>query len=423
MVRQTAVAPAGGPHDRGLLSPTSGPGDRGQRAGGGSEHVPEVGAALRSYLDSRGRRARLLYGGSAGAGPAAAVQPVRWTLPRPTRPPNQRPVLRNPRGGRCVRSSQQTGANPLTYVFDDPAQFKRDASDGFALAYPRYVARVPGASGFVRATPPPAGKVSLVVGGGSGHYPSYAGLVGSGLADGCVLGELRFALGDAGRAGCPVDRNGHGVVLPLETYAGDRLNFGVAQERLRRDGIDFRIVYVTDDIASAPPEERDRRRGIAGTFFVYKVGGAAAERGGSLDEVETLMQSANAATFSFGVAFGGCTLPGERQPLFSVDAGRMELGLGIHGEPGIRSVQWLPATELARIFVDAILAERPPGCGTRAGVVVDGLGATEYGSCLCSTGASTGCWPRKASNPCCRRWAARRQPRDGGLLGVADVAR
>jgi len=267
----------------------------------------------------------------------------------------------------------------MTHVVGDPTRFRADALDGFAAAYGRYVARVEGASGFVRSAAPREGRVSLVVGGGSGHYPSYAGLVGPGLAQGCVLGDVFTSPSAAQvhRIGRAADQGG-GLILAFGNYAGDRLNFAIAAERLAAEGIDSRVVYVTDDVASAPPAEADSRRGIAGTFTVYKVGGAAADRGDSLAEVERLMRAANAATFSFGVAFAGCTLPGQSEPLFTVPAGTLELGLGIHGEPGIGESTILPAEELAAKLVDAVLAERPAGAGPRAAVLVNGLGATKY---------------------------------------------
>ncbi|MGI5493744.1 dihydroxyacetone kinase family protein [Microtetraspora malaysiensis] len=267
----------------------------------------------------------------------------------------------------------------MTHIYDNPSDFKEQVIEGFAAAYGRYVERVPGASGFIRRGGPRAGKVSLVVGGGSGHYPSYSGTVGPGFADGCVLGDV-FASPSAeqvARIARAAD-GGAGVILSYGNYAGDRLNFGAAQERLRSAGIDCRSVYVTDDIASAGPDEIDRRRGIAGTFLVYKIGGAAADSGCDVDTVERVMRTANAATFSFGVAFGGCTLPGRAEPLFTVDKNQMEFGLGIHGEPGIRTGDWMPARELAQALVDAVLAERPAGAGGRAAVILNGLGSTKY---------------------------------------------
>ena len=267
----------------------------------------------------------------------------------------------------------------MTHLYDDPAEFPNDVIKGFAASYPQYVQRVEGASGFVRAGGPLEGKVSLVIGGGSGHYPSYNGVVGTGFADGAVLGGV-FASPSAEqvyRVAKAAD-GGAGVVLGFGNYAGDRLNFGVAAERLINEGIDTRIVYVTDDVASASREEQEKRRGIAGTFTVYKMAAAAAENGANLDEVERVMRAANAATYSFGVAFHGCTLPGADQPLFTVDEGHMDFGLGIHGEPGITSAPWMPAKDLAAKLVETVLAERPEGVSGRAAVILNGLGATKY---------------------------------------------
>jgi D-erythrulose 4-kinase len=267
----------------------------------------------------------------------------------------------------------------MTHLYNDPAEFPSDVINGFAAAYPHYVQRVEGASGFVRAGGPLEGKVSLVIGGGSGHYPSYNGVVGTGFADGAVLGGV-FASPSAEqvyRIGRAAD-GGAGVVFGFGNYAGDRLNFGVAADRLRNEGIDTRIVYVTDDVASASREEQQKRRGIAGTFTVYKIAAAATENGANLDEVERVMRAANAATYSFGVAFHGCTLPGADKSLFTVDEGHMDFGLGIHGEPGITSASWMPAKDLAAKLVETVLAERPEGVSGRAAVLINGLGATKY---------------------------------------------
>lgn len=267
----------------------------------------------------------------------------------------------------------------MTHIHDDPALFKDDVIAGFAAAYSRYVERVPDASGFVRADGPREGKVSLVVGGGSGHYPSYNGVVGAGFADGCVLGDVFTSPSTEQvlRVGRAAD-GGAGLVLAFGNYAGDRLNFAAAQQRLEEEGIPTRVVFVTDDIASAPPAEASRRRGIAGTFTVYKVGGAAADRGDGLEEVVRLMQAANDATFSYGVAFSGCTLPGQPSPLFEVAPGRMDFGLGIHGEPGTLSADWMPAHRLADALVERVLRERPAGADGRAAVLLNGLGASKY---------------------------------------------
>jgi dihydroxyacetone kinase len=267
----------------------------------------------------------------------------------------------------------------MTRIYNDPSAFKEEVMEGVVTAYPRYVERVPRAAGFVRRGGTRDGKVSLVIGGGSGHYPSYSGVTGYGFADGCVLGDVFTSPSteQVYRIARAAD-GGAGVLLSFGNYAGDRLNFGAARERLLSEGIDTRIVYVTDDVASAPSDEADKRRGIAGTFTVYKIGGAAAERGADLDTVERVMRAANAATFSFGVAFAGCTLPGSREPLFRVAPGQTEFGLGIHGEPGIRTEPSMPARELAGALVSSVLEERPVGTSGRAAVLLNGLGATKY---------------------------------------------
>jgi dihydroxyacetone kinase len=267
----------------------------------------------------------------------------------------------------------------VTRLYNDPARFKDDMVEGFLAAYSRYVERVPDTSGVMRAGGPRPGKVSVIVGGGSGHYPAFCGLVGPGLADGAVIGDIFTSPStqQAYRVGKALD-GGAGVLFSYGNYAGDVMNFGLAEQRLREEGIDCRTVLVTDDIASAPPDKLEKRRGIAGDFVVFKVAGAAAERGDSIDEVERLARKANDLTRTIGVAFAGCTFPGKDEPLFRVDPAKMELGLGIHGEPGVRTTDRLSAAELAGELVSALLAERPDGADGRAAVILNGLGATKY---------------------------------------------
>ena len=221
----------------------------------------------------------------------------------------------------------------------------------------------------------------MIIGGGCGHYPTFAGFVGTGLADGAVIGDIFTSPSTEHvyKAVRALD-GGAGVLLSYGRYSGDLMNFGMAEARSRAEGTDVRTVLVTDDIASAPPERSDERRGIAGDFCVFKVAGAAADRGNSIDEVERLAKKANSRTRTLGVAFGGCTLPGSSEPLFNVDPDRMEIGLGIHGEPGVRSGQRVPAADLAELLVEPLLAstERPGGATDRAAVLLDGLGRTKY---------------------------------------------
>jgi D-erythrulose 4-kinase len=265
----------------------------------------------------------------------------------------------------------------MTYIQDKPEDFATTALAGFCSAHRDRVRLVQG--GAVRATATPPRKVALVIGGGSGHYPAFAGFIGPGLADGVVAGDI-FASPSA-RSAMNVIRaaeRGGGVIMGFGNYAGDVLHFTAAAERLAAEGIDVRILRVTDDVASAPRDRRDLRRGVAGDVPVFKIAGAAAERGLPLDEVERLARLANTRTVSFGVAFGGCTLPGAHAPLFTVPSGRMAIGLGIHGEPGVAESPILPAAELAKMLVSRLLDERPDDASGRVAVLLNGLGASKY---------------------------------------------
>ena len=268
----------------------------------------------------------------------------------------------------------------MSYLPTEPEDFASKAIDGFVAAHPRHVRRIDG--GVIRLSPIPSGQVGVVVGGGSGHYPAFAGLVGRGLAAGAVCGNI-FASPSAGqvlRVGSAVER-GAGLLLSFGNYAGDVLHFTLGAERLQRQGVDVRIVTVTDDIASAPIDQPELRRGIAGGLVVYKVAGAAAEAGLPLDEVERLARKANGRTRSLGVAFSGCTLPGASQPLFEVPSGRMAIGMGLHGEPGLSEGPLTDAESLAALLVERLLAERPadvPEDQQRLVVLLNGLGSFKY---------------------------------------------
>src|SRR5690625_4885378 len=235
---------------------------------------------------------------------------------------------------------------------------------------------VPG--GVVRAAEYPRGEVAVVTGGGSGHYPAFAGLVGPGLAHGAAMGNV-FASPSAHQVYevAKAAHNGGDVLLTYGNYAGDVLNFDQAQEMLRAEGIECETVTVTDDIASAPADQAETRRGIAVDLLVFKIASAAAEAGHDLSEVKQITARANAVTRTLGVAFIGCTLPGADEPLFTVPAGKMAVGMGIHGEPGIEEVPVPSAHDLAKFLVERVLAERPEGEGKRVVVLVNGLGSVK----------------------------------------------
>lgn len=265
----------------------------------------------------------------------------------------------------------------MTCIYDNPEEFAKTALAGFASVYSRTVRPVIG--GVVRSTATPEGKVAVVVGGGSGHYPAFAGFVGPGLADAAVAGDV-FASPSTHLVAnvCRKAQRGGGVLLGFGKYAGDVLNFGLAAERLISEGIDVRVLPVTDDVASAPAEKANERRGVAGDLAVFKIAGAAAEAGMKLDDVERVAIKANKNTVSFGVAFSGCTLPGAKEPLFTVPAQRIGVGLGIHGEPGISEEDMMPASALAKMLVDKLVKEKPAACKGRVAVILNGLGCTKY---------------------------------------------
>jgi dihydroxyacetone kinase len=269
----------------------------------------------------------------------------------------------------------------MTRLFNDPTSFADEMIDGFVAANSLQVRRVSG--GVVRSTRSTPDSVAVIIGGGSGHYPAFGGLVGQGLAHGAAMGNL-FASPSAQQVHSVATAadNGGGVLLTYGNYAGDVLHFTQAQEKLRGEGVDCRTVVVTDDIASASPAEKTKRRGIAGDLTVFKAAAAASEAGYSIDVVERVAILANERTRSLGVAFTGCTLPGADTPLFTVPEGRMAVGMGIHGEPGLRETDVPPADGLAELLVGELLAELPDGVddasGQRVAVILNGLGSVKY---------------------------------------------
>lgn len=269
----------------------------------------------------------------------------------------------------------------MAYLLNDSANFVEEMTEGFISAHSDLVKGVHG--GVVRRAATQKGHVAVVIGGGSGHYPAFAGLVGPGLAHGAAMGNV-FASPSAQQVFgvAKASENGGGVLLTYGNYAGDVMNFNQAQERLNGAGIPCRTVLVTDDIMSAPKNESRKRRGIAGDLFVFKVAGAAADAGYSLDDVERVALLANSYTRTIGVAFSGCTLPGKAAPLFTVPSGKMALGLGIHGEPGLAEVEIPTADELAKLLVEKLIEETPDGLatgsGTRLVVLLNGLGGVKY---------------------------------------------
>lgn len=265
----------------------------------------------------------------------------------------------------------------MTFLVNDPVDFSSELVEGFIRANTRYVRPVYG--GVVRSTQSTAGKVAIVTGGGLGHYPGFVGWVGPGLVDGAVTGKV-FASPAASqvRSVAKAANQGGGILLAYLNYAGDALQFGMAAELLKADGINVRSACVTDDVASASKEHKHKRRGIAGGLAVLKCASAAAEEGRSLDEVTEIALKANDRTRTCGIAFSGCTLPGASHPLFEVPPGKMAVGLGVHGEPGIYETELGTADDVAQLLIDKLLEDIPDQADKRVVALLNGLGAAKY---------------------------------------------
>jgi len=220
-------------------------------------------------------------------------------------------------------------------------------------------------------------KVAVLSGGGSGHEPAHAGYVGRGMLTAAIAGEVFTSPDtDSVLAAIKAASGPAGALLIVKNYTGDRLNFGLAAELARAEGIPVETVVVADDVALRESVPRDRRRGIAGTVLVHKVAGAAAERGLALGEVARLARHAADNIASMGISLGACTLPAVGKPGFELGEDEIEVGLGIHGEPGVRRMGIRPADELVGLILDTFHADRPLRSGDHVGVLVNGLGAT-----------------------------------------------
>jgi dihydroxyacetone kinase len=263
-------------------------------------------------------------------------------------------------------------------ILNDPLAFVDEMLEGVALAHPDQLRLVgDDRRGIVRTAAPVAGKVGIATGGGSGHLPVFMGYVGEGLADGAAIGNV-FASPSADQM-LDVTRavsSGSGVLYVYGNYGGDVMNFDLAAELAAAEGIEVATVLGADDVASAPKGEEERRRGIAGIFFLYKVAGAAAARGSSLTEVQAVTARAAGNVRSMGVALAPCTLPAAGVPTFDLPNGQMEIGMGIHGEPGVRRGPLESADRIAEQLTTSIVEDLDLVGGEDVAVLVNGLGAT-----------------------------------------------
>jgi len=262
-------------------------------------------------------------------------------------------------------------------LINRPDDFVDEMLEGVLVAHVDRLRRADDARAIVRTEAPVAGKVGIATGGGSGHLPVFMGYVGAGLADGVAVGNV-FASPSADQM-LAVTRavdGGRGVLHLYGNYGGDCMNFGLAAELAEAEGIEVMTVLGADDVASAPRGEETRRRGIAGIFFLYKVAGACADEGDDLDDVHAVTSRAASVVRSMGVALSPCTVPAAGRPTFEVPAGQMEIGMGIHGERGVRRGPLEPVDQIVDAIVDSLLADLPYQRGDTVDVLVNGLGAT-----------------------------------------------
>lgn len=262
-------------------------------------------------------------------------------------------------------------------ILNDPNAYVDEMLEGLCLAHPELQRRGDGGRVIVRSRSAVPGKVGIVTGGGSGHLPVFLGYLGEGLLDSCAVGNV-FAgprMDDCIEAMRAAD-SGAGVLQLYGNYGGDRMNFDMAAEMLELEGMATASVRVCDDVASAPAAQGDKRRGVAGLVLVYKVAGARAAAGGTLDQVAAVARKANAACRSIGVALSPCVVPESGQASFAIDEGDVEFGMGIHGEPGIWRGPLKPADALADEMLAHVLPELALAAGDRAAVLVNSLGAT-----------------------------------------------
>ncbi len=263
-------------------------------------------------------------------------------------------------------------------ILNAPFAYAQETLEGLCLAFPQYYRFAADSRRvIVRAAPRKAGKVGVVSGGGSGHLPVFTGYVGAGFLDACAVGDVFASPSAEDMAIAMREANaGAGVLRLYGNYGGDVMNFDMAGEFVAMEDIASTTVLLRDDVASADEANRQKRRGVAGMVYAFKIAGAAAEAGLDLDGVTRVAQRTADACRSIGVAMTPCTVPQVGKPTFSVGESEMEIGMGIHGEPGVHRGPLQPADAIADTMMDHLLANGAVGRGARVSVLVNSLGAT-----------------------------------------------
>lgn len=261
-------------------------------------------------------------------------------------------------------------------ILNDPDHIVEEMLEGFLKSNPHIVAPTENPR-VVRAVEPPQDRVGIVTGGGSGHKPAFVGYVGKNMVDAVAVGEIfssptAAAFLDAFRAA----NAGKGVACLYGNYSGDNMNVKMAARMAKKEGIEIKTVVANDDVPSAPKDQREKRRGVAGEIFMWKIGEAKAASGASLDEVIAAAQKAIDNTRSVGIGLTPCTLPAVGHPNFQIEEGTMEVGIGHHGEKGIDVLPIESAAQMAKRMCDIVLPDLPFQAGDEVAVLVSGLGAT-----------------------------------------------
>lgn len=262
-------------------------------------------------------------------------------------------------------------------IINNPNNVVNDMINGFIKAHKDIIEKTENNRVLKYKKAPIKNKVGIVTGGGSGHKPAFIGYIGENMVDAVAIGEIFSSpTAKAFYNAFKTADSGKGVACLYGNYAGDNMNVKMAIKMAEKDGIIVKTVIANDDVASAPKEEKNKRRGVAGEVLMWKIAGAKAALGGNLDEVISVAQKAIDNTKSVGIGLTPCTIPALGKPNFVIEEGKMELGIGHHGEPGIKVTDLKTADEMAEIMLDIILPDLPFVSNNEVVVLISGLGAT-----------------------------------------------
>ncbi|WP_411906190.1 bifunctional sugar-binding transcriptional regulator/dihydroxyacetone kinase subunit DhaK [Rhizobium mayense] len=329
---------------------------------GGFDKVPAILAALRGgYINV------LITDAATGRGILNADGVTEFDQKAQQRPRTDNSI--------ALPSSYRTH---IKKFLNNPDDVVDEMLEGIVKAHASHIVPIKGSNRALMArTGPRPGKVGLVIGGGTGHEPCFLGYVGKGLADAVAIGNIFSSPPPTPILECAkASSGGEGVLFVYGNYAGDVMNFEMAAEMAQEQQIDVRTVLTTDDISSSPIEDREGRRGVAGNFFIFKIAGAACDKGLSLDACEAVTRKANDRTFTMGVALEPCSLPQTRRHNFEIGPDDIEFGMGIHGERGVTREKMMSADEITDRVMDRIFSEMKPVAGDRVAVLINSFGAT-----------------------------------------------